>query len=109
MSQLAHSFADPDALMRRASDMIQAGRLGVARPLLAAIRAACTGKPGGSPISRPNLQIREGRHGRGAGGARRRAGPARRRNPGAPQAAGGAADHALLSIWQGRPRMRPRP
>ncbi|MBV8576373.1 MAG: tetratricopeptide repeat protein, partial [Acetobacteraceae bacterium] len=33
-----HSFADPDALMQRVSDMIEAGRLGVARPLLAAVK-----------------------------------------------------------------------
>lgn len=55
-----HSFADPNALMRRVSDMIEAGRLGVARPLLAAVKRLSPPKPKIAELS-ARLAIREGR------------------------------------------------
>jgi predicted TPR repeat methyltransferase len=54
------SFADPDALMRRVSEMIEAGRLGVARPLLAAVKRLAPPPPRIAELS-ARLAMREGR------------------------------------------------
>ncbi len=45
MPQPTPSFADPDALMGRVAEMIAAGRLGVARPLLAAVERLAPPSP----------------------------------------------------------------
>ncbi len=45
MSQPTPTFADPDALMGRVSEMIASGRLGVARPLLAAVERLAPPSP----------------------------------------------------------------
>ncbi len=98
MTQPTPTFADPDALMGRVSEMIAAGRLGVARPLLAAVRAprAAIAAPGrtlrlaadaGGPVRSRRPRCSTGRL------------PRRRTMP---RCAGGARNcGSCATIWQG--------
>lgn len=56
---MLQATADPNDLIRRVSDMIDAGRTGAARPLLAAARRSIPPSPGLSQLS-ARLAMRDG-------------------------------------------------
>ena len=102
---MLQATADPNDLIRRVSDMIDAGRTGAARPLLAAARRSIPPSPGLSQLS-ARLAMRDG----ALEQARIELDEAVEISPPSIQACGRSAPTCASgwATWKGQPAMPPK-